>query len=78
MKNLFAYLDNLPETLGIKGVYFHLAFKALAAVAGAYLAWIILKRILLSMEKKTEENNIIKINIQIFGVFRKALFYGLI
>ncbi len=78
MKNLFAYLDNLPETLGIKSAYFHLAFKALAAVAGAYLAWIVLKRILLSMEKKTEENNILKINIQIFGVFRKALFYGLL
>jgi small-conductance mechanosensitive channel len=77
MKNLFAYLDNMPEALGIKSAYFHLAFKALAAVAGAYLAWIIIKRILLSMEKKTEENNILKINIQIFGVFRKALFYGL-
>ena len=78
MKNIFTYLDNLPGMLGIKGAYFHLAFKVLAAVAGAYLAWIILKRILLSMEKKTQEKNILKINIQIFGVFRKALKYGLI
>jgi small-conductance mechanosensitive channel len=77
MKNLFAYLDNLPETFGIKGVYFHLAFKVLALVAGAYLAWIILKRVLLSMEKKAEKTNFLKINIQIFGVFRKALFYAL-
>jgi small-conductance mechanosensitive channel len=78
MKNIFAYLDNLPVMLGIKGVYFHLAVKVLAAVAGAYLTWIIFKRILLSMEKKTQEKNILKINIRIFGVFRKALFYGLI
>ena len=78
MKNLFIYLDNLPDKLGIKGTYFHLAFKVLVAVAGTYLAWIILKRILLSMEKKTKENNIFKIDIQIFDVFRKALFYGLI
>jgi small conductance mechanosensitive channel len=77
MKNFFAYLDNLPETLGIKGVYFHMAFKVLALVAGAYLAWIVLKRILLSMEKKTEETNFLKINSRIFGVFRKAVFYGL-
>ena len=78
MKNLFIYLDNMPDKLGIKGTYFHLAFKVLVAVAGTYLAWIILKRILLSMEKKTKENNIFKIDIQIFDVFRKALFYGLI
>ena len=78
MKNIFAYLDNLPVRLGIKGVYFHLAVKVLAAVAGAYLTWVIFKRILLSMEKKTQEKNILKINIRIFGVFRKALFYGLI
>ncbi len=77
MKKLFAYLDKLPEILGIKGVYFHLAFKVLALVAGAYLTWIILKRILLSMEKKTEKTNFLKINIQIFVVFRKALFYAL-
>jgi small conductance mechanosensitive channel len=78
MKNLFAYLDHLPEALGIKGVYFHLAFKALALVAGAYLAWIILKRILLSMEKRTEKTHFLKINIQIYGVFRRALFYALV
>jgi small conductance mechanosensitive channel len=77
MKNLFAYLDNLPEILGIRGVYIHLAFKVLALVAGGYLAWIILRRVLFSIEKKTEEKDSLKINIQIFGVFRKALFYAL-
>jgi small-conductance mechanosensitive channel len=77
MKNFFIYLDSLPETLGIKSVYFHLAFKVLAIVAGGYLAWIILKRILSSIEKKAEETNFLKINNKIFGVFRKALFYAL-
>jgi hypothetical protein len=61
MKNLFAYLNNMAETLGVKAVYFHLAIKALAAVAGSYLAWIILKRILLSVEKRTGKNIFFKI-----------------
>ncbi|MEJ2656032.1 MAG: mechanosensitive ion channel family protein [Desulfobacterales bacterium] len=78
MKNLFAFLDNILETFGAKTAYFHPVFKALAAVVVSYLAWIILKRMLLSMEKKTEKNNFVKINIQIFSVFRRVLFYALI
>ena len=78
MKNIFTYLDNLPQMLGVKGAYFHLAVKVLAAIAAAYLIWIILKRILFSIEKKTKENNILKINIEIFVVFRKVLFYAVI
>jgi small-conductance mechanosensitive channel len=78
MEKFFSYLDNLPDRLGIKGEYFHLAFEVLALVAVAYLVWVILKRILSSMEKKAEESNFFKIDIQIFGVFRKAAFYGLV
>lgn len=78
MGNFFSYLDSLPERLGIKGEYFHLAFKVLVLVAVAYLAWVISKRILSSMEKKAKESNFFKIDSQIFGVFRKALFFGLV
>jgi small-conductance mechanosensitive channel len=78
MEKFFSYIDTLPEKLGIKGEYFDLAFKVLALVVVACLAWVILKRILSSIEKKTEENNFLKIDIQIFDVFRKAVFYGLV
>lgn len=78
MEHFFVFLEKISKTSGIDAVYIHLTFKTLAAIAGTYLIWIILKRILVSFEKKTQQNNLFKINIQIFSVVRKALFYGLI
>lgn len=77
MDHIFVFLDKLSKTSGIKATTLHLSFKAFAAVVGSYMIWIILKRILASIENKTKQNNLLKINIQIFSVFRKALFYGL-
>ena len=77
MEHFFVFLEKISETSGIKAVYIHLAFKTLAAIVGTYIIWIILKRILVSFEKKTQKNNFLKINTEIFRVVRKALFYGL-
>ncbi len=78
MEYIFAFLEKISKTSGIKAVYIHLVFKTLGAIAGTYIIWIILKRILVSFEKKTQKNNFLKINTEIFSVIRKALFYGLI
>ena len=78
MDHIFAFLEKISKTSGIKAVYIHLAFNTLGAIAGTYIIWIILKRILVSFEKKTQKNNFLKINTEIFSVVRKALFYGLI
>ena len=78
MDHIFDFLEKISKTSGIKAVYIHLVFKTLGAIAGTYIIWIILKRILVSFEKKTQKNNFLKINIEIFSVIRKALFYGLI
>jgi len=78
MEFIFAFLDKISKTSGIKVVYIHLVFKALGAIAGTYIIWMILKRILVSFEKKAPKNNFLKIKIEIFSVVRKALFYGLI
>jgi small-conductance mechanosensitive channel len=78
MNNLFSFLDKLSAKLGIHATYFHVLFKALAAVAGAYLIWFVLKRILAYFEKKTKKTEFMKTNIQIFSVIRKALLYGLV
>jgi small-conductance mechanosensitive channel len=77
MKNLFSFLDHLSSKLGIHATVVHILFKALAAVAGAYFLWFVLKRVLVSFEKKNQKTKFFKINIQIFGVVRKALLYGL-
>jgi small-conductance mechanosensitive channel len=78
MEFIFAFLENISRTTGIKAVYIHLVFKTLGVIVGTYIIWIILKRILASFEKKTQTNNFLKINIEVFSVFQKALFYGLI
>jgi small conductance mechanosensitive channel len=78
MEYIFAFLEKISKTSGIKAVYIHLVFKTVGAIAGTYIIWIILKRILTSFEKKTQTNHFLKINIEVFSVFRKALFYGLI
>ena len=78
MNNLFSFLDDLLAKLGINAMYFHVLFKAMAAIAGAYIIWFVLKRVLTSFEKKTKKTEFIQSNIQIFSVVRKALLYGLI
>jgi len=77
MDHIFVFIDKISETSGIKATTLHLSFKALAAIIGSYIIWVILKRILESIEKKTKQNNFLKINIQIFSVIRRALLYGL-
>ncbi len=78
MENLFAFLDKISAMLGIRSVYLHLLFKTLFAIVVSYIVWLILLRILTVFEKKTQKNNIIQINTEIFKVIRKALFYGVI
>jgi small-conductance mechanosensitive channel len=77
MDHIFVFMDKLSEASGIKATTLHLSFKALAAVIGSYIIWFILKRILVSIENKTKQNNFIKVNFQIFSVIRRALLYGL-
>ncbi len=78
MVNLFAYLDKMSVSLGIKAIYLHLLFKALAVIVGSYIVWLIIIRVLVSFEKKTQKSEFIQINSQIFTVVRKALLYGLV
>jgi small-conductance mechanosensitive channel len=77
MEYIFSFLEKISETSGIKPVYIHLVFKTLGAIAGTYIIWIILKRILVSFENKTQKNNFLKVNTEIFSVVRKAVFFGL-
>ena len=77
MEYIFSFLEKISKISGIKAVYVHLVFKTLGTIAGTYIIWIILKRILVSFENKTQKNNFLKINIEIFSVVRKAVFYGL-
>jgi len=78
MENLFVFFDKISLMAGIRSVYLHLLFKALFAILFSYIVWLILLRILAVFEKKTQKNDKIKINTEIFRVIRRALFYGVI
>jgi len=64
MENLFAFLDKISSTLGIRSVSLHLLFKTLFAIA--------------VFEKKIQKTDNIQINTRIFRVIRRAVFYGVI
>jgi len=78
MDHIFAFIDKLSEMSGINATTLHLSLKILAAIVGSYVIWFVLKRILVAIEKKTTQNNFLKINIKIFDAIRRALLYGLI
>ncbi len=78
MNKMFSFIDQISATLGIKAIYFHVLFKAIVAVVGSYILWIILKRFLSSFEKKTKKYEFAKINLEFFSVIRTSLLYGII
>jgi small-conductance mechanosensitive channel len=78
MEKWYADVDNLIESLGGANVYLTFMLKAVAALLIAVFVWLIVKRILSSIEKRTKNYNFFKNNEKIFPIIRKALFYGLI
>ncbi len=78
MENLFVFFDKISLMVGVRSVYLHLLFKVLFAILFSYIIWLILLRILAVFEKKTQKNDKIQIDTEIFRVIRRALFYGVI
>jgi len=77
MNNLLSYFEKLKTITG-NSVYLNTLIKTVLALAVAYIIWLILKRILNSVEKKVQKSEFVKANAQIFNSFRKVLFYALV
>jgi len=77
MNNLLLYFDKLKTIIG-NSVYLNTLVKSILALAVAFIIWLILKRILHSVEKKVQKYEFVKANAQIFSSFRKVLFYALV
>ena len=77
MNNLLSYFEKLKTITG-NSVYLNTLIKTVLALAVAYIIWLILKRILNSVEKKVQKYEFVKANAQIFNSFRKVLFYALV
>ena len=78
MNTFFAFFDRLQAAFGTTPPYLQVVLKALFAVAGSLVVWFILKRILASFRKKTQNQDFIQINAQVYNLIEKAICYGLI
>lgn len=78
MKNLPAFLHQLYSKIGGDTPYLHMTYKTLLAVFVALILWQILKRTLVSAEKRLKQYEVIRINEQIFLFARRGLYYALI
>ena len=78
MNNFVTFFDRFQATFDATPPYLQVLFKALFAVAGSFILWFILKRILASFRVKIENREFIRINLEIFDLIQKAVFYGLI
>lgn len=75
MDRIYAFFDNIQDAFHAQIPFFQIMLKALAAVVIALVAWLVLKQVLASIEKKKKN---LQINSQIFDLLQKALYYGLI
>jgi small-conductance mechanosensitive channel len=77
MNNFLTYFDKLKTITG-DSVYLNILIKTVLALVVAFIVWLIIKRILNSVEKKAQKYEFVKTNTQIFSSLRKALFFALL
>jgi small-conductance mechanosensitive channel len=78
MNTWLASYEKFISQLGGDNIYFSLALKVIVALVAAFVAWLILKKILASFEKRTATVEFFQHNHRFFKVIRKALYYALL
>jgi|GEM_PF-5204256 len=78
MNAWLASYEKFINHLGGANIYFTLALKVAVALVVAFIAWLILKKILASFEKRTAPVEFFRSNARFFQVIRKALYYALL
>ncbi len=77
MNKVFSFIDRISATLGINAIFLHNLFKALLAVVGTCVLWLVLKQAVSSFEKKATISEFFKSNLEIFNIIRRAILYSL-
>jgi len=75
MGKLVGYLDRIIVMLGGEKTNLQTAYKMIFAVIGAFVLWLILKRVLSFIEKREKKYEFVKINPQIYTLLHKVLKY---
>ena len=75
MDKLYGFFDHWVVTLGGEKANYPTAYKIFFTVIGAFILWLILKRVLGFIEKREKKYEFVKINPQIYTLLRKVLKY---
>jgi small-conductance mechanosensitive channel len=78
MDQLTAFFTNLETTLGIQAPYLKMAFKVTLVIVGFLIVWLVLRQVLVFIEKRMQKVNLIEIQGPLFKITRRALFYALV
>ncbi|MDY6790151.1 MAG: mechanosensitive ion channel family protein [Thermodesulfobacteriota bacterium] len=70
-------IEKIAAGVGIETTYFALMLKSMMAIAGALIAWFILKGVLSTFEKRIKKHTDLQINGQAFKSVKKVFFYVL-
>ena len=71
------FIEKILAGSGIETTYIHISIKATAAIACAFIAWLILKKVLNTFEKRIKKHTDLQINSQVFSAIKKVIFYAL-
>ena len=78
MQTLSAFFAEIRAGLATDSPYLIITYKVTVAVAGFFIAWLILRWFLHFVEKRIERYEFIRINSRVFKIFRRALFLSLV
>ncbi|MBW1840838.1 MAG: mechanosensitive ion channel family protein [Deltaproteobacteria bacterium] len=78
MKALPAFLIEFYSKIGGNVYYLHILYKTVFVLSVAFILWLILKRVLVSAEKRLKKYEFLQVNDQIFLFARRGLYYALI
>ena len=78
MNKLNIYFNKLQAIFPGESVYLNVVYKAALAVAGSFIAWMILKCILNCIQKRAKKYKFMSIDTKVFTVARRAILYILL
>jgi len=78
MNQLAVFFSDLETKLGIQAPHLQLVFKFSLVVVGFFIVWLVLRQVLVFIEKRMQKVKLIEIQEQLFKIFRKALFLALL
>ncbi|MFH2064020.1 MAG: mechanosensitive ion channel family protein [Pseudomonadota bacterium] len=77
MQDLYGWIDQIIVYFG-DNTYLQFILKILIAIATSLIIWGVFKRVLSSIEKKSDQGSRIRIDERVIGVIRKGGFYALL